>query len=197
MADLTESIEKFCSTFGRGGFDLGSVRIREPKPVKFPDGLATSPELTLFYSCVELNDSPTIGGEFFFELLSLDKLEQAQYGWRWISKGPNEYTEDPKWDAAWTIFGNRSDDVLIADTRNDGTPILGSVQKRTFRIADSLAEFLDTISDCMACEEKSFGFDTKLEDMSVKPEFLSEIKSLITKRLSPQNVEGFMAFFFG
>jgi hypothetical protein len=197
MGDLTESIEKFCSRFGRGGMDLGRISLRVPEPVTFPGQLSTSSELTLLYSSLELNDNPTIGGEFFFEFYSLDKLEQAQYGWRWISIGRNEYTEDPHWNAAWTIFGNRNDDVLIADTGDPGTPVLGSIQKRTFRIADSLAEYIDVISDCMACEEESFGFDTKLEDMSVKPEFLTKIESLITKKLAPKNVDGFMDFFFG
>ena len=197
MADLTAAIERFCAAFGRDDVDFGTLQCREPVPIDFPEEIGVSPELQLFYSRIDLNDNPMVGGELYFGVITLDKLKQALYGWRWIRKGSSAFEEDPNWNKAWTVFGDRNGDALIAHTGLPSTPILGSIQGRSFGVADTLADFLDVLSDCMICEEADFGFDTKLDDMSVKPEFLDAVRARASARLSPDCVDGFMHFFFG
>jgi len=143
-----------------------------------------------FYSSVELVESPTVGGDFYFKILTVDKLEVAQSGWA----GPDDKTLN--WKESFVLFGDRNGDALIFDSAHLSSPVYGSVQKRSYLISPSFSGFLKAIMIGWEIEELEFGGDTREEDMSYKTEFLKRVESRLSVLGDEVDVNGFAKFFF-
>ena len=152
-------------------------------------------ELRDFYLKYNLEDTPTICGDFYIEFIPLKRIKDIEEGWKWIKKD-GKLVRDISWNENWVIFAVRNEDILIADIGEEGTPIIGSIQKINFKIADSFIEFFDVLTECIIIEEKTFNGDTRNEDLSFKLEFLEAVKCILENKLSKGNAMNFYNFFF-
>jgi hypothetical protein len=191
-----DKIEKFINIFKENKQNLGEFKlIEEKKEIYYDIEKKLSIELRDFYLKYKLEDSPTICGDFYIEFIPLKRIKDIEEGWKWIKKD-GKLVRDISWNENWVIFAVRKEDILIADMGEEGTPIIGSIQKRNFKIADSFIEFFDVLTECIIIEEKTFNGDTRNEDLSFKLEFLEAVKCNLENKLSKGNAMNFYNFFF-
>lgn len=196
MNKIDESIQKFVKVFSENEQNMGEFKLNiKTNNDIFIENMKISKELEFLYLNYDLDNTPVIGGDFYIEFVPIRKIEEIHFGWRWIKVG-DKIIEDITWNKNWIIFAMRNEDVLIADVGEEGTPVIGSIQKNNFKISDSLADFLSILTECLILEEKEFNYETRLEDMSYKEEFLKRISDLLLKRLSKENADNFFKFFF-
>ena len=191
-----DKIEKFINIFQENKQNIGEFKlIEEKKEIDSDIEKKLSIELRDFYLKYNLEDTPTICGDFYIEFIPLKRIKDIEEGWKWIKKD-GKLVRDISWNENWVIFAVRNEDILIADIGEEGTPIIGSMQKRNFKIADSFIEFFDVLTECITIEEKIFNGDTRNEDLSFKLEFLETIKYNLENKLSKGNAMNFYNFFF-
>ena len=191
-----DKIEKFINIFQENKQNIGEFKlIEEKKEIDSDIEKKLSIELRDFYLKYNLEDTPTICGDFYIEFIPLKRIKDIEEGWKWIKKD-GKLVRDISWNENWVIFAVRNEDILIADIGEEGTPIIGSMQKRNFKIADSFIEFFDVLTECITIEEEIFNGDTRNEDLSFKLEFLETIKYNLENKLSKGNAMNFYNFFF-
>jgi hypothetical protein len=192
--DLKASLTKFVEIFHQSQENLGNVEILEP-PIKIQPPFPLNSELVEYFSILRL-DEPIIGGQFHLTLVSLDQLETAQQGWRWIRTKTGTLEEDNvHWNKKWTIIADRHGDVICVNFENNN--VFGSIQKRNFFITECLSNFFETLADCMEIESQKYQNNTMDDDFNPLPDFLDDIKSLTLNKLGDEGSTGFMKFFFG
>lgn len=114
-----------------------------PKLEKWPIQLKTSMEVEYFFENYNPINVRFETGFCPLEIFSIDKIEKAQIGYKWINKN-GELTPNPKWNSNLIII---MDDLgggkpIIAKIDEPGTPVYASYDiKEPFKVADSLPEF--------------------------------------------------------
>ncbi|WP_341279304.1 hypothetical protein [Paenibacillus sp. FSL H8-0537] len=191
---LMTQLQQFASVFGRHDIDLGEVYFHdEPLPVQEP--LPLGEALRTFYSYLELQEHPMIGGVLAVQFFRLPELERAQQGWRWIMTASG-LAPDPKWPDGWIVFADYNGDALIVDTTDPQGPVYGSIQKRHSQIAASLADFFAMTTALMKVEEEEFELDATEEDSEVKSEFIERAMELAPVMIGRKHGQQYLDFFF-
>lgn len=185
-------IKQFAARFNRSEQSMGTIDYVET-PITLDDSelLPIGSDIRQFYAHVVLDDSPTLGGDFFLQLFTVDELADAQAGWA----GPDD--ETLPWKQRFVRVADRSGDALVVDAAQPQSPVYGSIQHRSFPVAASFSAFLGALSIGIDIEEVEFGGDTREDDMGFKPAFLARVETGIAEAGEGVNVAGFMKFFFG
>jgi len=185
-------IKEFAARFNRSEQSLGRLDYVETL-IALADSnlLPAGSDIMQFYRHVVLDDSPTLGGDFFLQFFTFDELADAQAGWT----GPDD--ETLAWKQSFVRVADRNGDALMVDAAQPQSPVYGSVQHRSFPVAASLSALLGALSIGIDIEEVAFGGDTRDDDMDFKPAFLARVEAAIAEAGKGVNVAGFMKFFFG
>ncbi|POC81520.1 MULTISPECIES: hypothetical protein [Pseudomonas syringae group] len=188
-----EILKKFAKRFNESEQSSGKISFRDAPKKLATDSLpfTLSGEVEEFYAHLEMEDDPTIGGDLFFQIFMIDQLEQAQDGW----SGPDD--ESLPWLQSFVVFADRSGDALVFDSAQENPSIYGSIQNRSFLIADSMGVFLEALLIAIEIEEDKFDGDTREDDMSFKEDFIDCVQTMISGAASKLDTNGFMKFFFG
>jgi len=192
---LENTLKQFALTFGRNGFDIGSIEI-DPNPIEI-DEPQLEGELKEFYSLSKFNEL-IIGGAFFLEICSLEELSEAQIGWRFnINPKNGNITEDTKyWNKNWVVFGDRNGDAIFCKQDIEKNPVYGSIQKaRNLLLAPSVNTFFQILNECMRMEQDDFQFDTQTDDFVRKADFIDAVQNIVSKY--NDQPRDFIDFFFG
>ncbi|EOC1340675.1 hypothetical protein ACI09V_004314 [Cronobacter dublinensis] len=144
-------------------------------------------ELDFFYHHLTLKDKPTLDGVFFMHFIEPSELKNILSGWN---------TDDNTWSETYVIFAERNGDVLFCDTTYDACTVYGSIQKRNFIIANSLASFLDALNSAIDVERDEYNGEVFDDDFNVEAGFIDDVKNTLSKNLDEKEIEGFMRFFF-
>ncbi|MEE4892280.1 hypothetical protein V2K64_26335 [Pseudomonas alliivorans] len=190
---MNENILKnFAERFNKSEQSTGKIFFRDT-PKEIVNGslsLMLSGEVEQFYTQLEMEDNPTIGGDFFLQIFMINQLEKAQDGW----SGPDD--ETLPWMNSFVVFADRNGDALVFDSAQKNPSIYGSIQKRSFLIASSMNIFLEALLLAIEVEEDAFNGDTREDDMSFKKVFIERVENSVSGLNSGFNVDGFMKFFF-
>lgn len=185
-------IKEFAARFNRSEQSLGRLDyVETPIALADSDLLPAGSDIMQFYQHVVLADSPTLGGDFFLQLFTVDELADAQSGWA----GPDD--ETLAWKQSFVRIADRSGDALVVDAAQPQSPVYGSIQQRSFPVAASFSALLSALAIGIDIEEVEFGSDTRDDDMDFKPALLARVEAAITDTVQDVNVAGFMKFFFG
>ncbi|MEE4732785.1 hypothetical protein V2K24_14045 [Pseudomonas alliivorans] len=184
-------LKKFAERFNKSEQSTGKIFFRDT-PKKIANGslsLMLSGEVEQFYTQLEIEDNPTIGGDFFLQIFMINQLEKAQDGWT------NPDDETLPWMNSFVVFAVRNGDALVFDSAKKNPSIYGSIQKRSFLIASSMNIFLEALLLAIEVEEDAFNGDTREDDMSFKKVFIERVEKSVSGLNSGFNVDGFMKFF--
>jgi hypothetical protein len=193
--EINNSIKIFCERFSLSSQSSGEL-IFSTSPIDFihPPDIMVRGELKEFYSHVLMSNSPTIGGDMFLQIFESSQLTMAQLGWRWLGK---ERIYNENWNANWTVFADRSGDILFSDPLSNGlNRIWGSIQQNHFPISESLADFFEAMVICMNIEEDIFSGNTRNDDMSMKSDVIAAMGDALKKNSTDIHINEFMKFFF-
>lgn len=138
-----------------------------------------------------------VGGEMLLMLFTLDELERAQHGWRWIRDKDGPVTDNPQWNPHWIIIADRDGDAIFVDDSTAEGEVWGSIMQRNFPISKDLASFFQVMAEAIPVEADTFGYDVLLDDCSPDPCFLDAVHASAVRNLGPDRAAGFMKFFFG
>ena len=185
-------IKEFAARFNRSDQSMGRIDYVET-PIALADSnlLPAGSDIMQFYQHVAMDDSPTLGGDFFLQLFTVDELADAQAGWT----RPDD--ETLPWKQSFVRVADRNGDALVVDAAQPQSPVYGSIQQRSFLVAASFSALLGALSIGIDIEEVEFGGDTRDDDMEFRPAFLARVEAAITDADEGVNVDGFMKFFFG
>ena len=182
-------LRKFVEIFKNSNKSMGVMRYSDDRLTGDKINLPLTGEVLYFYDHVILEDKPTFGGGLFLQFIEKNELKNILSGW----KNPNEMLG---WSDDYIIFSERNGDVLFCDSSDNKSPVYGSVQKKMYKLTDSLSDFLIIYSKLVELEEIDFGSDTTDDYFNYKPEYLSKIKDELNKNLPSDLVDNFMYFFF-
>lgn len=193
---LHDAIQRFVNEFNQEERNFGKLTVRsEKKDVQ--EELLPEGELKTFYTIVDF-DKLTVGNTFFLDVAALADLPRYQEGWRWdYDTDPTGKEDTEDWNPMWLVFGDRNGDALFAKVGNEITPVFASIQKsENYQLSSSFESFLTIIADCMIMEREEFHNETKLEDFTVKPEFIDRTRDLVAKHENQDIANQFIDFFF-
>ncbi|MBF7142723.1 MULTISPECIES: hypothetical protein [Pseudomonas] len=185
-------LESLVQRFSTSEQSLGRLALRT-NPLK---GLELSPfgkfsgDIEQFYSQLEIDRHTMIGGDFSLQLFSLEELEGAQSGW----SGSND--EGLLWRERFVVFADRNGDALVFESAQENPFVYGSIQQRSFYIAQSMTVFLQALLAGIEIEEDEFCMDTREEDMEFKKSFIDRVQSRVSAMEPDLSTKGFMRFFF-
>ena len=192
---LDAALSRFATAFSAGSQNVGTVEHRTPAPIVEP--IPIGPVVKNYFARLRLENRPMIGGELLLMLFTLDEIERAQHGWRWVRDKAGIDTENPKWDQHWIIIADRHGDAIFVDDSTDQGVVWGSIMQRNFKIADDLASFFEVMAEAMTLEAGSFDYNVLDDDYNPDPRFLDALQVIALRRLAPDASAGFMKFFFG
>ncbi|ERT10542.1 hypothetical protein LGZ99_22550 [Photorhabdus temperata] len=170
--------------------------------LKWPNSIEYSEEINFFFNKFEPINIKIETGITPITFFEVEKIEQAQYGYRWI-KDSASISDNPKWSKNHLVF---MDDFgggkpIIAITDIKGTPIYANYSVgEPFKIADSLADFFLSIAKLIEIVYGKFNiFD--IGDNNDDDELSSEFIDIITNEIKPiigsNNFESFFDYFYG
>ncbi|MBS9435543.1 hypothetical protein [Photorhabdus hainanensis] len=170
--------------------------------LKWPNSIEHSKEIDFFLNKFEPINVKIETGITPITFFEVEKIEQAQYGYRWIKNSEN-ILDNPKWSKNHLVF---MDDFsggkpIIAVTDIKGTSIYANYDVgEPFKIADSLADFFLSIAKLIEIVYGRFNiFD--IGDDNDDDELSSEFIDMITKEIKPiigsSNFESFFDYFYG
>ncbi|WP_122422041.1 hypothetical protein [Pseudomonas viridiflava] len=189
---MNKLLKEFADRFTRSDQSMGQIFYNDPSSASADEPLPFSlnGEIELFYRHLKMAGDPTVGGDFYIQFFTIDQLTSAQDGWL----GPDN--ESFGWKKSFIVFADRNGDALVFDSATEEPEIYGSIQKRSFKIADSLFIFLRALIIGINIEEDEFNGDTREDDMSPKQVFINRLESEISKVGNALDVKGFMRFYF-
>ena len=191
---LDTALKEFATSFAAGTVNMGTVEYRAPEPIVEPFPLGAI--LKEYYSRLRMSEKPHLGGEFHLMLFTLEQLERAQHGWRWVSDKGGPARENPNWNKHWIIIADRDGDAIFVDDSTAEGAVFGSIMQRNFAIAKDLASFFDVMAEAMTLERSTFNYDVRDDDFNFYPHFLDEVNAIALRVLGPDGAAGFMKFFF-
>ncbi|MCC8376498.1 hypothetical protein J8V17_21640 [Photorhabdus bodei] len=170
--------------------------------LKWPNSIEHSEEIDFFLNKFEPINIKIETGITPITFIEIGKIEQAQYGYRWI-KDSESILDNPKWSKNHLVF---MDDFgggkpIIAITDIKGTPIYANYDVgEPFKIADSLADFFLSIAKLIEIVYGKFNI-FYIGDDNDDDELSSEFIDMITKEIKPiigsNNFESFFDYFYG
>jgi hypothetical protein len=187
---LKEELKEFVTIFGQHRKNYGTVAFREEISSK-------TDALDVFYDTLIFDELLTVGGLMFINIETLEDLPNAQLNWYKIrdDKG-NWVNDDQYWNKDWIVFANRNDDVLFYNRLD--LAVYGSISKReTFKLGDSLEEFIKILHQCMKLQQEKYNMKAQDETEAPLPEFLDDIQTILDNNNKGKVNKEFMQFFFG
>ena len=191
---LDAALSRFAAAFAAGSQNVGTLEYRTPGPIVVP--IPLGPAVQDYFARLRFEKKPMIGGELLLMLFTLDELESAQYGWRWVRDKTGIDTENPKWDQHWIIIADRDGDAIFVDDSTDQGAVWGSIMQRNFKIADDLASFFDMMAEAMTLEADTFNYEVIDDESNVDQRFLDAMQTMSLRLLGSDGGAGFMKFFF-
>jgi hypothetical protein len=192
---LDTALNDFATAFAAGSDNFGTVEFRSPQPIVEPFPLGAI--LKGYYARLRLENKPQVAGAMQLRLWTLDELETAQHGWRWVRDKSGPATDNPNWNKHWIVIADRNGDAIFVDDSAPDGVVSGSIMQRNFKIADNLASFFEAMAAAILVEVNMFNYDVYDDDFNPKPDFLDEISAIARRLLGPDGEAGFMKFFFG
>ncbi|OPK10123.1 hypothetical protein [Pseudomonas sp. VI4.1] len=166
---------------------------------KWPSSLRRSAQLDDFFNCYEPIGVKIETGFTPLKFVSLDALEKAQIGYKWINgDGGKKINQD--WNENYVVF---MDDLgggkpIVALTDIENTPIFASYGPvAPFQIADSLAEFLSALAKLIEVVYGEFNIFDISDDDGVNPSFVARLDVEIAPILGERNYQNFFDYFYG
>jgi hypothetical protein len=141
---------------------------------------------------------PLTGNDFL--LYAPEKLISYQYGYRW--NGLTD-TREPleAWSAEWVVIGDVSVDPIIAHTDKAGTPISGALhgagEWKPRLIAPNLVTFIQCVTVLVDTVERFSKEERFTDDLSLRPEVITFIRSHLEPLLSADLIDNFIWFRYG
>ncbi|ENR9722592.1 hypothetical protein ACEYZD_000482 [Klebsiella aerogenes] len=187
---IDSSLQNFIETFQKSKRSMGVMSYSEENLGCSNHDIPLHGDMLYFYEHTILEDKPTFGGDFFIQIIEMYDLGNIQSGWL-IPNGTND------WDKNYVIFAERNGDVLFCDVLDDNSAVYGSVQKKVYKLTNTLGDFLDTYSALIELEDSEFECDTTDDDFNYKNEYLLRVKEVLSNNLPTELVDNYMCFFFG
>jgi hypothetical protein len=192
---LNDALKKFADAFAAGSGNFGTVEYRAPVKIDAPFPLG--PVLADYFAMLRLADKPMVGGALLLGLFTLDQLEMALHGWRWVRHKGGPVTDNPTWDKHWIIIADRHGDAIFVDDSTSDGAVFGSIMQRNFKIADDLGSFFQVMAEAILVEVNTFNYEVYDDELNPLPSFLDEVSAIARRLLGPGGEAGFMKFFFG
>lgn len=193
--DINKAIEKFAYSVMRFDKKFGVIALQPVAAIDPPFVLGKT--LTVWFERMELRDKPETGGSMALKLFPLEMLVGALSGWRWIRDKSGKQVENESWPKSWVIIADRDGDAVIVDSDSADGIVHGSIQMRSFAMADSLASFLVAVAACMDIEREKFDYEVMDEDFNLIDPYLVDVRAVVEAELGKDNTPGFLKFFFG
>ncbi len=191
---LDTALADFATAFAAGSDNFGAVEFRSPEPVVEP--IPLGPILRHYYARLRLIDKPMVAGALHLGLFTLDQLETAQHGWRWVRDKGGPVTDNPTWNKHWIIIADRHGDAICVDDSTLDGVVWGSIMQRNFKIADDLGSFFQVMAQAITLESITFAYDVHDDDFNVYPNFLDAVHAVAVRVLGSEGAVGFKKFFF-
>ncbi|MBP1035044.1 hypothetical protein J8631_05675 [Serratia fonticola] len=166
---------------------------------KWPNGLACSKELEYFFNNYDPRNVKIETGFTPIKFFSMDVLEKAQYGYKWI-KSSTSVSVNPSWPDDYVVF---MDDVgggkpIIAVTTHLGTSIYANYDVGVpFKIADSLSDYLFSLAKLIEIVYGEFNIFDIADDNGLNNAFVKRLKEDIEPVIGVDNFNGFLDYFYG
>lgn len=192
---LETALHDFAEAFAGGSKNIGMVELRAPLAIAEP--IPLGPVLKDYYARLRMSEKPQVGGALYLALFTLDQLERAQHGWRWVTDKDGTVKEEPGWNKHWVVVADRHGDAIIVDDSRPGGTVFGNIGSVNFKIADDLASFFQAMAQAMVIEVKTFDYEVYDDDFNPEPAFLDAMRAVALRELGAEGETGFMKFFFG
>ncbi|EOT8834620.1 hypothetical protein ACNENL_003969 [Escherichia fergusonii] len=187
---IEHSLHKLVDAFQNGSNNSGEVIYSRNEVSIHPITPPLNGEILYFYRHLILRDIPIVGGTCYLIFIESNKLLIALEGWR-IPCDTNDWSDN------YIIFAERNGDVLFCDLQDINSPVYSSIQKRNRKIADSMGTFLNVYSTIIELESTIFNYNTMDDDFNIIPDFISAVRNELDKKLTGEQKENFIHFFFG
>jgi len=184
--------ESFVAQFNTWPGSLGHLKFNEtPANVSAIAEVPKSGVMRDYFERIDFSARPMIGADFSLQLYGPQNLAKAQQGWHTTEK------EDPAWGwkDSFTVFADRNGDVLVFDRCDEHSPIFGSIQKRSFKVATDILALMGALQAGIAVQVQEFNDETIDEEQNYKPAFLHRVREVVGT-VAGVDVNGFMKFFF-
>jgi hypothetical protein len=189
---LFDAVARFAEEFNNEEKNFGTIVIRSEERAVLDYFLIDS-ELREFYAKAEF-DELIIGNNFFLEIAALNQIARFQEGWEGMDHIKLVSDKD---DKSWIVFGDRNGDAIFSKSEDVKSPVFGSIQQvDEFQLSSSLESFLDILTKCLIMERDEFGYETKLEDYTVKSNFIERIRMIVQEYETAKIANDFVGFFF-
>lgn len=192
---LDTALKNFADAFAAGSENIGAVHYQAPQPIIEPIPLGSI--LKDYYGRLCMTGRPQVGGTLYLALFTLDQLERAQHGWRWIRDKDGPATENPDWDPHWVVIADRDGDAIVVDDSTAAGTVFGNIGSKNFLVAEDIASFFQVMADAITLEAVTFDYDVCDDDFNNYPQFLDAIRGIARRALGPDGEVGFMKFFYG
>lgn len=167
---------------------------------QWSDTIPSSSELDYYLRHYEPSDVVVETGFAPLVLWSIDQLQQALIGYRWVGMS-EPFAESDTWRADFVII---ADDIgkgnpIIAATSEKGTPVYAGYDVgEPFLIASTLADFVVALALLIEIVYGSFEiFEITDDDSIVLPEFEKQLKTAIEPILGADLFANFYDYFYG
>ncbi|WDF49546.1 hypothetical protein PQ460_16220 [Paenibacillus sp. KACC 21273] len=167
---------------------------------QWPDTIPSSPELDYYLSHYEPSDVLVETGFAPIIFWSIDQLQQALIGYRWVGMS-EPFTESDTWRADFVIIADdlgKGNPIIVA-TSEEGTPVYAGYDAgEPFLIAPTLADFFVAMSLLVEVVYGSFEiFEITDDDSVVLPAFEEQLKTAIEPILGAELFANFYDYFYG
>lgn len=167
---------------------------------QWPDNIPSSAELDYYLSRYQPNDILIETGFAPIIFWSIDQLQQALIGYRWVGMS-EPFEESDTWPSHWVII---ADDLgkgkpILVDTHQEGTPVYAGYDAgNPFLIASNLADFFTAMTAWIEVVYGSFDvFEITDDDSVVLPEFDAQLKAALEPILGAELFAHFYDYFYG
>lgn len=192
---LDFALQKFVEAFKLSALSSGGLSMTEARSIQPPLGLGEA--LTEYFSRLDFQQQPQVGGAMLMMLFDMDELPGAQSGWRFIRKPDGSVAQDRSWPESLVVIADRNGDAIAVDSASPQGVVYGCIQRRTVRIAGSLAQFLTCVAELLDIEREVFSYECKTEDFEFRPDFLALARAVAARRLGEVDGPAFLGFYFG
>lgn len=167
---------------------------------QWPENIPSSVELDIYMGHYQPHDVLVETGFAPILFWSVDQLQQALIGYRWVGKS-EPFEESDTWPPHWVII---ADDLgkgnpILVDTNQEGTPVYAGYDAgEPFLIASNLADFFVAMSTLIEVVYGLFEiFEITDDDSVVLPEFDARLKAAIEPILGAELFVHFYDYFYG
>ena len=187
---IRNDLKNFIEVFNKDENSMGVMKFSDVVLNRDEDSVKLEGEVLYFYEHTILIENPAFGGELYIQVIEEKNLKSILSGWL-VDEGDSNWTDD------YVIFSVRDGDVLFCDLSDNKSPVYGSIQKRNYKISDSLSVFLRTYSRVICIGMDYFNGDLTDDDFNFNPNYINMVRTELDKNLPEELAKNFLYFFFG